>query len=504
MSVVLACDLGSTSFRAAVIDARGECLHLVFKAQLSGVDRSGASEVDPSQWWEVLGQATDELARDAEASFNAVEAIAISGVTRSQVFLGADNRVLRPAITWRDSRAERCMGRIRSTLPPDHPETPQVNAFHPAARLGWLRLEEPMTARALAAVIEPKDYLNLRLTGECRIDRVGSARLVASATGTPGASVLEALGYSPGLAASPLEPTAVCGHVQAGLPGALGRLAGRPVLAMGTDSWASCIGLGALREGYAYNLSGTTEVLGLISAAPARAEGLLTVDWGLGLHQIGGPSQSGADTLVWLLRMLGHDEGDPRAVGPALDALLAQPREKRPLLFLPYLQGERTPHWDEALRGAFVGLHRNHGTADCAHAALEGVAFLNRLVLHRAEDAVGRPAKEIRFGGGGAASPVWCQVKSDICERSLAVVEGGEPGLVGAAIVAFAALGHFRDIAAGQEALVRVRGHFTPRPAFREYYRQLYDLYREADEALAPISRRLSAFPCEPATGEKD
>lgn len=117
------------------------------------------------------------------------------------------------------------------------------------------------------------------------------------------------------------------------------------------------------------------------------------------------------------------------APGRDLDSLLAAPRAPSPILFLPFLQGERVPYWNPALRGAFLWLHRHHGPTDLAYAVLEGIAFLNKAVLDRAESAIGRPISEIRFGGGGAANKVWRQIKADVL---------GRPVLVGEALVRMA------------------------------------------------------------------
>lgn len=476
MSLVLACDLGSTNLRVALVGSDGQVRHAVTFA--AGGD---ADEVDPRLWRGGFIAAVDRLAAVAGAEFDAVEALALSSLTRTQVFLGADGEPLRPAITWRDTRAQREVDRVRALFPMAHPEVSQLTAFHPLARLAWLAQEEPEVARRVRAVVEPKDYLNFWLTGECTVDPVGSARLLAARDG------LEGLGYDESVIPRVAEPGTVIGRVR----GELARLSGRPVVAMGNDTWASVIGLGAMRDGYAYNLSGTTEVLGVLSNTAAAAEGLLTVDWRGGLTQLGGPSQNGADTLVWLMALLGQ-QGES---GAALEAVLTRPRDSQPLLFLPYLLGERTPHWDPALRGAFIGLNRRHGPADCAQAALEGVAFLNRQVLERAETATGRQVREIRFGGGGAANAAWCQIKADICGRTIAVVETPEPGILGAAIVALTALGRFKSLEAGQEALVRVRRRFDPRREAAEFYSRLYGLFREAESALAPLSRKLVSLP---------
>ncbi|MBS0560911.1 MAG: FGGY-family carbohydrate kinase [Proteobacteria bacterium] len=493
MRQILACDLGGTSLRAALVDDRGRVAHLASVPCAIPPDRNGASEVDPEDWWAALAQAVDAVARAAGPDFAAAQAVAISAITRTQVFLGADGRVLRPALTLRDTRAGALLPRLQAALPPAHPETAGISAFHPLARLCWLAEAEPVHAAALRAVVEPKDYLNFRLTGRIAIDTVSAARLIAAAApGPDGRSLFGAAGLSPAVVPGALQPTDIVAPICPGLPGALGLLAGRPLMAMANDTWASVLGLGALRPGLAYNLSGTTEVLGVLSSRAAAAEGLLTVDWGQGLTQIGGPSQNGADTLVWLMGLLARDD-DLAAVGPALDALLDAPRDSQPALFLPYLQGERTPYWDPALRGAFLGLNRRHGPADLAHAVLEGVAFLNRIVLGRAEEAAGAPVREIRFGGGGAANARWCQIKADVTRRPVVLVRESEPGLVGAAIVAFAALGYVADIAEGQDKLVAAAARFDPRPGPAAAYDALFPLYRQAEQALAPISRALSA-----------
>lgn len=490
MSIVLACDLGGTSFRAALVDDTGatRAQHAI-AGPVSCDDRSGASEIEPDAWWNLLVEACAGLAAEAPALFDAIEAVAICGVTRTQVFLDRDGRSLRPAMTWKDTRADALAARLRERLDAAHPESTVVNAFHPLARLAWLRKQEPATFGKLACLLEPKDYLNFRLTGRRASDPVSLARLLAAAAPHDGRDLLGITGIRAAILPQMLEPWDEVGPVQHGLPAPLGRLAGKPVFCASNDTWAAVVGLGAMREGFAYNISGTTEVLGVVGRKPERAEGLLTVDW-RGLFQLGGPSQTGADTVSWLLALLGRESA---TVGQEIDALLAGPRQPQPLLFLPYLQGERVPYWDPSLRGALVGLNRRHGPTDLAYAVLEGVACLNRIVLERAEVAVGHAATEIRFGGGAAANPVWSQVKADLCGRPVVVAASKEPGLLGAAIIVFTGLGRFASLAEAQERLVSVARRFEPDPARKPAYDALFALFRRAEDALAPISRDLVA-----------
>lgn len=496
MSYVLAVDLGGTRFRAALVDGSGGIAHACFIDSPAGAAaRPGWDEIDPDAWWRGLRTLADTLAAQAGPAFGTVEAVAICGVTRTQVFLDAQGLPIRPAITWRDTRAAADVGAWLASMPASHSEHGHINAFHPWARVAWLLRAEPQHAARVRAVLEPKDYLNFRLTGRAASDTVSMARLAAAAACENGPDLLTAVGADPAWVPPLLDPLAVVGPVQAGLPGALARLAGRPVVACANDTWAAVAGLGALRPGYAYNISGTTEVFGAVGAEPVQAQGLMTVDWGGGHHQIGGPGQNGADTVAWLLPLLGRlgDEG-MAGVGEAMDALLDAPRDPQPALFLPYLQGERVPYWDPHLRGAFLGLNRRHGPGDLAWAVLEGVAFLNRIVLERAEAALGSPVGEIRFGGGAASNAQWCQVKADICERALVVGQAEQPGVLGAAVAAWTGLGRYDSFAAAQERLVRVAQRYEPQPDRSRAYRRMYAQFRAAEAALAPVSRALAGI----------
>jgi xylulokinase len=454
MSCVLAFDLGGSSLRGGLVDGTGAIVAL--RSVASSAGRS--AEADPETWWRDLVDLADALAAANPAAFAATTAIAISAFTRTQVFLDAGGRPTHPALLWHDSRAETFVEILRAACPAGHPEAARINAYHPAARLLWLARMMPDAFARTAHVVEPKDWLNFRLTGVLAGDSVSLARLAAAAA-PAGRSILAAIGVAESLVPALRDPVSVMGHAVAGLPGALRDLAGCPVVTMANDTWAAVAGLGALQPGLAYNISGTTEVLGLVAGHPATAEGLLDVVWGPDLHQLGGPGQNGADTLAWILDLLGR-RGD---AGAAIETLLAEPRSDAPVLFLPFLQGERVPFWDANLRGAFVGLNRQHRAVDLAFAVMEGIAFLNRIVLERAEAGAGLRARELRFGGGGAANVAWCRIKADILDRPVVAPAVEEPGLLGAAVVARVACGDYPTLAAAQEALVRP-GILRPAP----------------------------------------
>jgi xylulokinase len=477
---VLCCDLGGSSLRIGVIDEQGRIISQAARALAVPVSPDGRSEVDPQLWWDAFQELVASLAHERPSLLRKVVGISICGMTRTQVLVDDNGHVVRPAITWRDSRAGTEASDLAATS-----DGESIDAFHPTARLAWVERHEPEAFLAARFVVEPKDFLALRLTRRPASDQISLARLLAAIR------IEGPLARFRALLPELLQPPDMIDHVHRELPPPLDVLAGCPVFMASNDTWTAVLGLGALRLGLAYNIVGTSEVLGLITNQPATASGLMSVDWGQGLHQIGGPSQNGGDVIPWLVRVCGGQEHDPAG---SLSLMLAGPRHPQPVLFLPFLQGERVPYWDPDLRGAFLGLAKGHGSTDLAWAVLEGTAFAARLVLERAEAATGEPANEIRFGGGGSRSEAWCQVRADAMRRPVVVGSDDEPGLLGCAAVAWTGLGRFASLGEAQEMIANPAKRFEPRINRAEAYDALYDVYKDAVEAGAPIARRLAAM----------
>ena len=137
-------------------------------------------------------------------------------------------------------------------------------------------------------------------------------------------------------------------------------------------------------------------------------------------------------------------------------------RQPEPILFLPYLRGERTPIWEPDARGMFIGINRRHGRADFIWSILEAVAFSNRQVLTLSGAEEGGGINEVRITGGAARSDLWCQIKADVLNLPIVRVESREAGLLGAAMVALTGMGTFLALEEGQRRLVRVDRTFLP------------------------------------------
>lgn len=276
------------------------------------------------------------------------------------------------------------------------------------------------------------------------------------------------------------DPLQVAGPVVAG------PFCGVPVATGTMDAWAAMFGLGVSGEGEATYLSGTSEVLGLISNLRQAEPGIIVFPPWRGITLHAGPTQSGGASLDWLGHLLGRDTGWLDSLSAGATITSASP------LFLPHLEGERAPIWDPASRGAFAGLSSATGPAELVACVMEGVAFSARLALEAVERSGGLRAPLLRHGGGGAMSDGWCQIRANALGRPLARVSAPEAGAMGALVMGGVAAGLLPDLATATAELVAVDRVFSPDPAAAPLADQRFALYRELYRATRPISAALN------------
>ena len=157
--IVLAFDLGGSGLRAALVGDTGAMLASYMLAMPVTTDAAGVSEADPDSWWQGLALCAEALAAVRPDIFGKVQAVAIAAFTRSQVFVGRAGQALRPALLWGDTRAAASLPALRALCPPGHPESAALNAWHPLARLWWLKQAEPENWRAVACVSTRSDSI---------------------------------------------------------------------------------------------------------------------------------------------------------------------------------------------------------------------------------------------------------------------------------------------------------------------------------------------------------
>ena len=476
-------DIGTTSVKSVLVSDAGRLVGSASEPLAVSRPQPGWSEQNPEAWWEAVAATLDRLTRDHGPLMRAVQGIGLSGQMHGATLLGADDRVLRPAILWNDGRAtEECLD-IEAACP--QARTITGNICMPgftAPKLLWVQRHEPEVFAQIAKVLLPKDYVRLRLVG----DYVSE---MSDAAGTYWLDVGRRDWSEPLLAATGLdrshmprlvEGTAASGRLRDTLCQRWG-MSEAPIVAGGAgDNAASACGIGAVRPGAAFLSLGTSGVLFVSNASfsPNTAGAVhafchaLPDTW----HQMG-VILSATDSLNWLARLLG--EPAP-ALANALGVALSRPS---PVLFLPYLSGERTPWNDARARGVFVGLSQSTDRAEVTQAVLEGVAFAFRDCLRVLGDA-GTAVERAFVVGGGSNSTLWLQIMANVLNRPLDL---GAEADVGAALGA-ARLGMAAVRGGDPVALMpppAIAATIEPDPALVDAYAERYERYR----ALYPLAQ---------------
>jgi xylulokinase len=186
---------------------------------------------------------------------------------------------------------------------------------------------------------------------------------------------------------------------------------------------------------------------------------------------------SAAGSLRWLRDVLGGDyvrlTAEAEEWGPGVDGLT----------FLPYLQGERTPHADPFARGAFAGLSLSHDRGALVRAVLEGVAYGLRDSLELLR-GLGVHAETARASGGGARSDLWLRIVASVLGIPIERTAVEEGAAYGAALLGAVAAGEFADVEEAVGACVRVRDAVEPDPGWQAVYEERYPRFRALYPAL--------------------
>jgi xylulokinase len=415
----LGLDLGTSSLKALVVTGDGEVVARASAAYPTRSDGPGRAEQDPADWLVAVSTVVRALPT--------VDGVALAGHTPSLVAVDAAGEPVRPAVTWQDVRASAEAAELAAVLGDERPLVGGRLPWNPAylpAKLLWLARAGLGATRWL---LQPKDAVNLALTGVAGTDPWGSKGLCRVDTGAVVAPVFDLAGVSPDLLPPRHDAWARLGAVDdrgaawSGLP------AGTPVAVGWTDALAGMLGIGAFAEPGAFVLAGTSDIAGTTLGGPP-AESLLHVPAACApLPVTYGPTQSSGASVVWLAGLLGRTPGE--VVALALEAGGDVPT------FVPYLDGERAPVWRPDVRGVLTGLGSTTGAAELARSVLRGVAASDRHVLAEA----GHRGEPVHVGGASAQAAGWQRARREVLGADLVVHAEPDTGALGSAMLAAAA-----------------------------------------------------------------
>lgn len=513
-TLLMGLDLGTSGIKAIILDA--DSATPIASATMSYPlthPFPGWAEQNPADWWQatihVIRQGLDQL-RAAGADPSDIRSIALSGQMHGAVLLDEEYQPARPCIIWADQRCQAECDWITATVGSerliDLVSNPALPGFT-APKLIWVRNHEPEVWKRVQHVLLPKDYIRFLLTdlAAMEISDAAGTCLFDVQHGSWSQEVLTALDLDSSLLPPIIGAAEIAGTITAKVAALTGLPAGIPVAGGGADNACAAVGAGIVSPGQALVSIGTSGVVLIFSdtlqidrsgpiprvhtfnhAVPGSWY-LMGVTQGAGLSLRWVKDQLAADAIELAHQM----KRDPYDLISDIAATVAPGSDG--LLFLPYLQGERTPILDSQARGGWIGLTTRHTLAHLMRAVMEGVAYSLRDCMQVLQES-GTAISEVRITGGGARSKVWRQIIADVLDLPLYPLAMEEGPALGAALLAGVAAGIYPSIEAACAHIVSIDDPTYPIAAHVARYAQMYPLYQNLYPALQATMHQLHTF----------
>jgi xylulokinase len=428
--VWLGIDLGTSSVKAVLLEGDG-----TVRARVRVALPPARDERDVGDWVTATLASLGSLGSLKQR----VTGVGLSGLTPTVVCVDGSGEAVRPALTWNDPRGEdeareleAKFGSSEGLLGFDLP----WSASYPPAKLAWLARHEPAVVAATRSVLQVKDYLGFKLTGNFISDAWSSKGLCNVLTGVPAREVLAACGWRSDVVPDIRPAWESRGIVTSAAARSFGLPERVPVAVGWSDALAGFLALGAFRQPSSVVILGTSNIIGvsLAEPTPQRHPGLLAVPAPVApLYLLYGPTQNGGSAVAWIGSVLGLEPTE--VLAKSLDARGTIP------VFVPYLTGERTPIWNPDVRAAFANVGEDSGPAEFCAAVVRGLAASARHVLDATNAALGHSVGSfVALGGYGSGHQAWQRAFLEHLDRPITTVDD-DVSVVGAAMLAAAAAG---------------------------------------------------------------
>ncbi len=516
---ILAIDHGTSGIKAAIVSSRGKVMDFEFEETPILFLPGGGAEQDPHDWWRALINTSKKLVGKSAVAPEAITAVCVSSTFSTTVAVDAAGVPLMNAVTWMDYRGAEYVERFMKGFPsvcgynlfkilrwlPKTGGGPTLSGKDDIAHVLLIKHRFPEIYARTHMFLPSKDYLNLRLTGEFAAS-FDSIQLfwVTDIRDVDHIRYDDNLIRCLGIERQKLPPlkkaTEILGPLKKAVAEEIG-LTGDVKVVMGSpDHQSALVGSGAVRDFEGHLYIGTsswvqaivpfkkTDVFRSIAAFPSAIPGK---------YQSVNEQDMAGECLDFILEKVlqarpGHGRDPSMDIYADLDAIVGRvPAGSYKLIFTPWLNGERTPVDDTALRGGLYNISKTTNQDQIVRAVMEGVAYNTRWSLKYVERFIRRKFGHLNMIGGGAKSDAWCQIFADVLQREIRQVENPmQANARGAALIAAVALGRiaFADI----PGLTQIRRVFQPDPAHRAIYDELYGEFLNIYHANRGMFRRLN------------
>jgi len=458
-------------------------------------------EQSAQDWWQALCTAS-------RAALSGIAPERLAGLCiahQRETFVMVDDQVkpLRPAIVWMDERARPLLPELKKLYGEErfHRLTgkPLSGNLLPG-KLAWLRSYEADIYPRIFKVLDVHAYLVSQLTGQFNTSAASAdpMGLFDMQAGAWAQEVLQPLGLSAIHMPQAFAPGAVIGEISQAAAQQCGLPRGLPVIAGLGDGQAGGLGAGVTQPGESYLNLGTAVVSGSVTHQYQTSRAFRTHYGGLaGTYSLETVILGGTYTIRWFVEQFGKPYSQPGRITEEILEEMAQeiPPGADGLVLVPYWNTALNPYWDAGASGITVGWRGRHTPLHLYRAILEGIAFEQRLATNGVEQATGTPIQRYIAFGGGAHSPLWCQIIADITEKPVHLAHAPEATCLGAGILAAGAVGLHPDVTQAAQAMThRMPQVFVPDPQRSQQYAGFYEIYTQLFPSLQAHLDRLTSL----------
>ena len=495
MGYLLGIDLGTSSVKVLLTDLAGKTIAFSQVGYEISIPKSGWAEQDPEMWWSATVEALRETLHKSGAETEKILGIGFSGQMHGLVTMDKEFKAIRPAIIWADQRTKSQIDEIYNTVGKNEIVRLTLNPLATGfliSSLLWMKQNEQDNFNKIYKVILPKDYIRYKLTGKIGTDTTDASATLAFNTCEKKWSeeIISRLDLDMNIFPEIGEPYHIAGEVEQKAALETGLNVGTPVVFGGADQPMQAVGNGIIEPGFISSNIGTASQVSTPVDKPLFDEKLRTNTFCHALSNlwnIQGSSLNGGIALKWLKdKVLSVD--DYKTINEEAMSVKAV---SDGLIFLPYLSGERTPHFDPYARGVFFGLTLNHERKHMIRAVMEGVVYSLRDSLEIFK-SLNIDVKKVIASGGGTKSKVWLQLQADIFNSPVYTTNGEEQACLGAAIMAGIGVGAYKTVHEACSNIIKLNDDVTlPIKENVEIYNQYYEVFKEIYYQNKDLFRKL-------------
>ncbi len=496
---ILAHDLGTTGNKATLYNEHGQLLNSCLSEYETHYSEKNQVEQNPADWWRAVCKSTKELVANSKIDKNQVAVISFSGQMMGCLPVDREGIPLRNSIIWADQRSVQQAEVLNDLLGMDKVYNitgHRISSTYSLAKIMWVKENEPQIYKNTHRFLHAKDFIVCKLTGEFVTDYSDASgmNLFDLNDRSWSQEIIEKAEIHRSKLPEVRPSSKIIGEISSCVADEIGLEAGTPVVIGAGDGACATVGAGVIEEGSAYNYIGSSSWIAMSSQKPVLDADHKTFNW---IHMDPdkfipcGTMQSAGASYSWLRDNICIEE---KELGKKLeidsyDLMNLQVEKSEPtahnLIFLPYLMGERSPHWNPEARGAFIGLSMKHDRSDIIRSVMEGVTFNLKIICDIIEK--NQTFKKIRVIGGGAKSQTWCKIMADIYNKTVlkpCILE--EATSLGAAVAGGIGAGIFGGYDTVKE-INKIQDKITPEKSRVEKYREFFPVFKKSYQALCDV-----------------